>query len=59
MFPVNYVGINHVLLNWSPLMAETNTSVVVGYFMNWLAVLMKMATLKMRVKLLLKVSCDA
>ena len=31
----NYVGINDVLLNWSPLMAESNTSVIVGYFMNW------------------------
>jgi hypothetical protein len=34
----NYVGINDVLLNWSPSMAESNTSVVVGYFMNWFAI---------------------
>jgi len=38
IFDANYVGINDVLLNWSPLMAETNTSVVVGYFMNWFAI---------------------
>jgi len=35
---MNYVGINDVLLNWSPLMAESNTSVIVGYFMNWVAI---------------------
>jgi hypothetical protein len=34
----NYVGINDVLFNWSPLMAESNTSVIVGYFMNWFAI---------------------
>jgi hypothetical protein len=34
----NYVGINNVLLNWSPLMAERNTSVIVGYFMNWFTI---------------------
>ena len=34
----NYVGINDVLLNWSPLMAESNTSTIVGYFMNWVAI---------------------
>jgi len=33
----NYVGINNVLLNWSPLMAESNT-VIVGYFMNWFTI---------------------
>lgn len=34
----NYVGINDILLNWSPLLAETNASVLVGYFMNWFAI---------------------
>jgi len=34
----NYVGINDVLLNWSSLMAESNTSVIVGYFMNWFTI---------------------
>jgi len=34
----NYVGINDVLLNWSALMAESNTSVIVGYFMNWFTI---------------------
>jgi len=34
----NYVGINDVLLNWSPLMAESHASVLVGYFMNWFTI---------------------
>jgi hypothetical protein len=38
IFDANYVGINDVLLNWSPLMAEGNASVIVGYFMNWFAI---------------------
>jgi hypothetical protein len=34
----NYAGINDVLLNWPPLMAESNNSVIVGYFMNWFTI---------------------
>lgn len=31
----NYVGIHGVLNHWAPLLAETSTAVIFGYFMNW------------------------
>ncbi|KIM35241.1 hypothetical protein M413DRAFT_431291 [Hebeloma cylindrosporum] len=34
----NYVGIQDVLLNWSPLLARTPTAVIMGCFMNWFTV---------------------
>lgn len=33
----NYVGLRGVLTHWAPLLAETRTAVIVGYFMNWVA----------------------
>jgi hypothetical protein len=34
----NYVGLKDVLLNWSPLLAESTTAAITGYFMNWFAI---------------------
>ena len=31
----NYVGLSDVLSDWAPLLAETRTASIVGYFMNW------------------------
>ncbi|KJA20347.1 hypothetical protein HYPSUDRAFT_203842 [Hypholoma sublateritium FD-334 SS-4] len=31
----NYVGLREVVKHWSPFLAETRNSVLVGYFMNW------------------------
>ncbi|KAF8800717.1 hypothetical protein BYT27DRAFT_7199539 [Phlegmacium glaucopus] len=33
----NYVGLRGVLTHWAPLLAESSTAVIVGYFMNWVA----------------------
>jgi hypothetical protein len=33
----NYVGLRDVLTHWAPLLAESNTAVILGYFMNWVA----------------------
>ena len=33
----NYVGMRGVLTHWAPLLAESSTAVIVGYFMNWVA----------------------
>jgi hypothetical protein len=30
-----YVGTRDVLVHWGPLLADTNTAAIVGYFMNW------------------------
>ena len=30
----NYVGLRGVLTHWAPLLAETSTAAIVGYFMN-------------------------
>ncbi|PPQ79343.1 hypothetical protein CVT26_007458 [Gymnopilus dilepis] len=32
----NYVGLDGVLTNWGPLLAEGRDAAVVGYFMNWM-----------------------
>jgi len=32
---VNYVGINDVLTHWGPLLKDSRTAALVGYFMNW------------------------
>jgi len=32
----NYVGLRDVLTHWAPLLAESRTSAIVGYFMNWI-----------------------
>lgn len=34
---VNYVGIEGVLNEWAPLLKNSRTAVIVGYFMNWIA----------------------
>ena len=34
----NYVGIKDVLLNWSPLLAQSTTAAIIGYFMNWFTI---------------------
>ena len=34
----NYVGMRGVLTHWAPLLAESKTAAIVGYFMNWPAV---------------------
>ncbi|KDR66055.1 hypothetical protein GALMADRAFT_232756 [Galerina marginata CBS 339.88] len=34
----NYAGIEDVLLTWSPLLTESSSAAIVGYFMNWCAV---------------------
>lgn len=34
---VNYVGLRGFLTHWAPLLAETSTTVIVGYLMNWVA----------------------
>lgn len=31
----NYVGLHDVLTLWSPLLGESKSAVIVGYFMNW------------------------
>ena len=31
----NYVGIERVLTAWAPLLAESHSAAIVGYFMNW------------------------
>lgn len=33
----NYVGLREVVTHWSPFLAETRSSVLIGYFMNWVA----------------------
>ena len=33
----NYVGLRGVLTHWAPFLVESSTSVIVGYFMNWIA----------------------
>ena len=34
----NYVGMRAVLTHWAPLLAESTTAAIVGYFMNWVGV---------------------
>lgn len=34
----NYVGMSGVLTHWAPLLAESRTAAIVGYFMNWPAI---------------------
>lgn len=34
----NYVGLNNVLMSWSPLLCDNRTAAIVGYFMNWFMV---------------------
>lgn len=33
----NYVGIEGVLNKWAPLLKNSRTAAIVGYFMNWIA----------------------
>jgi hypothetical protein len=33
----NYVGIEGVLSDWAPILKNSHTAVIVGYFMNWIA----------------------
>jgi hypothetical protein len=33
----NYVGIEGILSEWAPLLKNSRTAVIVGYFMNWIA----------------------
>jgi hypothetical protein len=33
----NYVGIEGVLSEWAPLLKNSHTAIIVGYFMNWTA----------------------
>ncbi|KAG1747941.1 uncharacterized protein EDB91DRAFT_1235835 [Suillus paluster] len=35
IFDLNYVGIRDVLTHWGPLLKESRTAALVGYFMNW------------------------
>jgi len=34
----NYVGIHGVLTLWGPLLADTRSAAIIGYFMNWATV---------------------
>ena len=38
IFDANYIGISGVLSDWAPLLAKGETAVIIGYFMNWVAV---------------------
>lgn len=31
----NYIGVRDVLTNWAPLLSESKSAAIVGYFMNW------------------------
>jgi hypothetical protein len=31
----NYIGVRDVLTNWAPLLSESESASIVGYFMNW------------------------
>ncbi|KAG0697937.1 hypothetical protein DFH29DRAFT_944009 [Suillus ampliporus] len=38
IFDINYVGIRDVLTHWGPLLKESRTAALVGYFMNWVMI---------------------
>ena len=33
----NYAGLREVVTNWAPFLAETRGAIMIGYFMNWVA----------------------